>query len=163
MAKSRRKKPRHPLLDKHALKALLRAGDPLDPEDVSDMPWPARLATFVLAFDGQMGQNGSQFWITNEWRVHDPALLEVLSELRFPLAREVSKLVKKTAKIGVRSDILDAHAGSAKVDAAYERLAERCGAVDEAYYGMRAAFLAEVETVLAGWLRDHGGHDATVR
>ena len=155
MATTRRKQPKHPLLDEHALVGFLVFGDPLDPEDVNAMPWPTRVATYVLAFDGQMGNGGSQFWVTNEWRVHDPALLGVLGELRSPLAREVAKLVKKMAKIGVRSDALDALDESPKVDAAYERLAERCGAVDDAYYAMRAAFLTEVEAELGGWLREH--------
>ena len=149
MAAKQRPRPKHPLLDEHALQAFLRAEAAEEPEDLAAMPWPTRVATCVLAFDGQMGNGGSQFWITNEWRVHDPALLAVLGELRTPHAREVAKLVKKMAKIGARSDILDGQDESPKVEAAYGRLAERCGAVDNVYYAMRAALLGEVEGVVA--------------
>lgn len=149
MAAKRHTRPKHPLLDDHALQAFLRAEAAEDPEDVAAMPWPARVATYVLAFDGQMGNGGSQFWITNEWRMHDPALLEVLSKLRSPVAREVAKLVRKIDKLGSRADVLEALPESAKTDAALERLAERCHAVDQAYFAMSAEFLAEVEGELA--------------
>ena len=79
MAAKRRTKRKHQLLDEHALVAFLRAEAAEEPEDLAAMPWPTRVATYVLAFDGQMGNGGSQFWITNEWRVHDPALLAVLA------------------------------------------------------------------------------------
>jgi hypothetical protein len=92
-------------------------------EDPAAMPWPARVATFVLAFDGQMGNGRSQFWITNGWRVDDPALLAVLEELRSPLVTEAPTLTRRIAKIGVLSDGLDAQEESPKVDAAYQRLA----------------------------------------
>ncbi len=91
MPEPRRRKPKHPLLDTHYMEGFLGFGTPEDPVDVEAMPWPARVATFLLAFDGQMGNGGAQFWITNEWRVHDAALLDALGEIRSPLAREVSK------------------------------------------------------------------------
>ncbi len=150
MAKPRRKKPKHPLLDAHYMEGFLGFGTAEDPADIEAMPWPARVATFVLAFDGQMGNGGSQFWITNEWRVHDPALLAVLSKLRSPRAREVAKLVKKIEKLGARADVLQDKPESARIDAALDRLAERCDAVDQAYYAISAEFLVEVEAELAG-------------
>jgi hypothetical protein len=108
MAAKRRTRPKHPLLNEHALVAFLRAEAAEEPEDLAAMPWPTRVATFVLAFDGQMGNGGSQFGITKDLRVHDPTLLAVLAELRGPLAREVTKLVKRMATLGARSDILAA-------------------------------------------------------
>jgi hypothetical protein len=81
--------------------------------------------------------------------VHDPALLDVLTKLRAPSAREVAKLVKKIEKLGARADVLQELPESAKTDTALDRLAERCDALDQTYYAMSAAFLAEVEAELA--------------
>ncbi len=116
-----------------------------------------RIGYLVTLFDSQIERNGVQSWITNRFWHRDQALLDVLQALTTPRRKPIMAIVQRVDKLAIRAEALESRPESARTNAALDRLAERCTALDEAYGAVREKFLAAVEEELVQMNTRQGG------
>jgi hypothetical protein len=107
-----------------------------------------KMAFLVGLFDGQICQNGFQFWIHNgHERLFNDPVLESLKLLDIDVSRSVQEMVQDIAVIVKKARVLEQD-DSPEADEELENLADSCSDLDQRYYACKEELMTAVEAFL---------------
>ena len=118
------------------------------PDELDTWPEAERLAVVVRLMHGQLVHNGAMFWIINDYWPLDGAIRRILRSVPTESSRQVRALLVKLDRIGHRATHLESLDMTPAIEAALDRLAVRCHAIDLAYAAIHRRFRDDVETAL---------------